>query len=53
MEEKTEKSVQVFTLISFVKKYGAKLPMKVRIEEGYCGSDERYIIVQLTHYESI
>ena len=30
------------TLAEFVKKYSQSLPVKVRVEEGYCGSEERY-----------
>ena len=29
------------TLADFVKKYSQSLPVKVRVEEGYCGSEER------------
>ena len=29
------------TLADFVKKYSQSLPVKVRVEEGYCGNEER------------
>lgn len=28
-------------LVSFVKDYGQCLPLRIRVEEGFCGNDER------------
>ena len=32
---------ETLSLADFVKQYGQSLPLKVRVEEGFCGNEER------------
>ena len=38
----TEKSL---SLTDFVKQYSHSLPLRVRIKEGFCGNDERWVLI--------
>ena len=31
-------------LVEFVNRFGHYLPLRVKVEEGYCGTEERYVL---------
>ncbi len=37
------------SLCEFVRDHGQELPLRVRVDEGFCGSDERCVSLELFH----
>lgn len=35
---------EVYSLAKFVEKYSRSLPLRVRVDKGYCGAEERFVI---------
>ena len=35
---------EVYTLAKFVERYSRSLPLRVRVDKGYCGAEERFVI---------